>query len=111
MMRYRWFVDETKETDEFGMPVSRAEYDEALHHKTVRYHRGDLLAIAIALVILVYEWINEDQPLQFVCIAFLLFELRPAVRHIMGPAGHLLSNVLLGFSLAMFIATLVWTFL
>jgi hypothetical protein len=111
MMRYRWFVDETKTTDEFGVPVSRAEYDEALHHKPVMYHRGELLAIAIALVILVYAWINEDQPLQFICIAFLLFELRSAVRYIMGPAGRSLSNGLLGFSLAMFIATLVWTFL
>ena len=110
-MRYRWFADETREKDEFGMPVSWAEYDEALHHKSVLYRRGELLAIAIALVILIYEWINEDHPLQFVCIAFLLFELRPAVMHVMGPAGRSLSNGLLGFSLAMFIATLVWTFL
>ena len=46
-MRYRWFADESKEKDEFGMPVSRAEYDEALQRKTVLYHRGELLAIAI----------------------------------------------------------------
>ena len=84
----------------------------AIHRKALRdlwHMRGQ--AIAIALVILIYEWINEDHPLQFVCIAFLLFELRHAVMHVMGPAGRSLSNGLLGFSLAMFIATLVWTFL
>lgn len=110
-MRYRWFVDETKETDEFGMPVSRAAHDEALHHKAASYRRGELLAIVIAVAILIYEWVNEDRPLQFVCIAFLLFELRPAVMLLMGPSGQPLSNGLLGFSLAVFVATLVLTFL
>ena len=109
-MRYRWFADESKEKDEFGMPVSRAEYDEALQRKTVLYHRGELLAIAIAAVIMLYEWVTDDRPLLFVCLSFLVFELRPLARYMLGANGRAIGNMLTGFSLAMFVATLMWTF-
>ena len=39
-MHYRWFIDKDKQTDEFGVPVSRAEYDEALHPQKKLYQRG-----------------------------------------------------------------------
>ena len=109
-MRYRWFADESKEQDEFGAPVSRAEYDEALHRKPTMYHRRELLAIAIAAVILLYEWVNDDRPLLFVCLSFLVFEIRPIILHMMGASGRAVCNMLTGFSLAMFVTALLWTF-
>ena len=50
-MRYRWFADEAKETDEFGVPVSRAAHDEALQPQKIGYHRGEVLAIIIVMAI------------------------------------------------------------
>ena len=76
-MRYRWFADEAKETDEFGVPVSRAAHDEALQPQKIGYHRGEVLAIIIVMAILLYEWFHDDSQLIYVCVAFLVFELRP----------------------------------
>lgn len=107
-MRYRWFANETKETDEFGVPVSRAAYDEALQPQKISYHRGEVLAIIIAMAILLYEWFHDDSPLIYVCVAFLVFELRPIALLFFGKAGRAVSNALLGFSLATFIGVLFW---
>lgn len=112
-MRYRWFVDEEKQTDEFGMPVSRAKYDEALHPKKAPvYQPKEMLAIAVVAFILVYEWFAGDSaPVMFMCVSFLTFELRPLARLCLGKNGRAVSNALTGFSIAMFVGTLFWTFM
>ena len=112
-MRYRWFVDEEKQTDEYGVPVSRAEYDEALHpQKTPVYQPKEMLAIAVVAFILVYEsFVGDSAHVMFMCVAFLTFELRPLARLCLGKNGRAVSNALTGFSIAMFVGTLFWTFL
>ena len=112
-MRYRWFVDEEKQTDEYGVPVSRAEYDEALHpQKTPVYQPKEMLAIAVVELILVYEWfVGDSAHVMFMCVSFLTFELRPLARLCLGKNGRAVSNALTGFSIAMFVGTLFWTFL
>lgn len=112
-MRYRWFVDEEKQTDEYGVPVSRAAYDEALHpQKTPVYQPKEMLAIAVVAFILVYEWFAGDSAhVMFMCVSFLTFELRPLARLCLGKNGRAVSNALTGFSIAMFVGTLFWTFL
>ncbi len=110
-MRYRWFVDKDKQTDEFGMPVSRAAYDEALHPQKKLYQRREILAILVVVFIMLYEWSSEDNPLLYMCVSFLTFELRPIVRTFLGKRGLAVSNALTGFSVAMFIGALFWTFM
>ncbi|MBP3780414.1 MAG: hypothetical protein ILA30_01980 [Selenomonas sp.] len=110
-MRYRWFIDKDKQTDEFGMPVSRAEYDEALHPQTKLYQRGELLAIVVVMFILLYEWTTDDNPLLFMCVSFLTFELRPLARAFLGKNGRAVSNALTGFSVALFVGALFWSFM
>ncbi|SFT50752.1 hypothetical protein SAMN02910356_00861 [Selenomonas sp. GACV-9] len=110
-MRYRWFVREEERTDEFGNPISRAVHDEALQPRKIGYARGELLAIAMAVVILLYEWVTDDSPLIFVCVSFLVHEMRPLALQFLGEYGKPVSNMMLGFSVALFIGALVWTFL
>ena len=110
-MRYRWFAKEEERVDAFGVPISRAEHDEALHPKPPGYARGEVLAIVLAMVILCYEWGNDDAPLIFVCVSFLVYELQPIVLKVYGPRGQVICNVIKGFSLATFIGALAWTFL
>ena len=112
-MRYRWFADPEKEKDEFGVPVSRAEYDEALHPpKTPIYQPKEMLAIAVAAFILLYEWFAGDSAVvMYMCVSFLTFELRPLVKSCLGKNGRAVSNALAGFSIAMFLGTLLWVFL
>ena len=111
-MHYRWFVDEEKQTDAYGMPVSRAEYDEALHpQKTPLYQPKEMLAIVVVAGILLYEWFGGDSaPVMYMCVSFLTFELRPLAKLCLGKNGRAVSNALTGFSVAMFMGTLVWTF-
>ena len=111
-MRYRWFIDKEKMTDEYGMPVSRATYDEALHPKKILYTRQEMLAIAVVAFILLYEWLAGDSALvMYMCMSFLTFELRPLARVLLGRRGRAVSNALAGFSITMFIGTLIWLFL
>lgn len=112
-MRYRWFADTEKETDEFGVPVSRAEYDEALHPpKTPLYQPKEMLAIAVVAFILLYEWFAGDSAVvMYMCVSFLTFELRPLAKACLGKNGRAASNALAGFSIAMFLGTLLWAFL
>jgi hypothetical protein len=44
------------------------------------------------------------------CVSFLTFELRPLAKLCLGKNGRAVSNALTGFSVAMFMGTLVWTF-
>ncbi len=112
-MRYRWFVDKEKATDEFGVPVSRAEYDEALHpEKAPVYQPKEMLAIAVVAFILLYEWFAGDSALvMYMCVSFLTFELRPLAKLCLGKNAQAVSNALAGFSIAMFLGTLFWAFL
>lgn len=109
-MRYRWFVDENKRTDEYGVPVSRAEYDEALHPEPFSYTRGEKMAIGLVAVILLYEWVNDDSPIVYLCLSFLTYEMRPLAKRFFGRNGQTVSNVMTGFSIAAFIGTLFWIF-
>lgn len=111
-MRYRWFIDKDKQTDEYGMPVSRATYDEALHpQKKALYSRGEILSILVVIFVLLYEWNEELSPVTYMCVSFLTFEVRPVVRFFLGDKGKAVSNALAGFSIAMFVAAAFWTFL
>ena len=111
-MRYRWFVDKDKQTDEYGMPVGRAEYDEALHpKKTPVYQPKEMLAIAVVAFILLYEWfVGDSAPVMFMCVSFLVFELRPLAKLCLGKNGCAVSNAMTGFGAAMFVGTLIWLF-
>lgn len=110
-MRYRWFIKEEERFDEFGAPVSRAEQDKVLHPKKPGYSRGELMAIVATLVILCYEWADDDVQLIFVCMSFLVYELQPLVLMTCRNHGREICNVLRGFSIATFIGALVWTLL
>lgn len=110
-MRYRWFAREEENVDEFGVPVSRAVHDEAMQPKKIGYTRGELLAIIIAVIILYYEWVNDDIPLIFVCVSFLGYELQPLVMMLAGAGGQPVCNVLKGFSITSFLGALFWAFL
>ena len=109
-MRYRWFIDKDKQTDEYGVPVSRAEYDEALHPQPFSYQRGEKLAIGLVAIILLYELFNDDSPIIYLCLSFLTFELRPLAKRFWGKNGQAVSNAMAGFSVAVFIGTLFWLF-
>ena len=95
------------------MPVSRAEYDEALHPpKTPNYQPKEMLAIAVVAFILLYEWFAGDSAVvMYLCVSFLTFELRPLAKACLGKNGRAASNALAGFSIAMFLGTLLWAFL
>ena len=110
-MRYRWFADEEERMDEFGVPVSRAVKDEALPPRRPGYARGELLAIALAAVILIYEWVVDDTSMIFVCVSFLIYEMRPLSLLFLGPAGPAAANVMKGFSLAVFLGAVLIAFL
>lgn len=110
-MRYRWFIDEEKQKDEFGVPVSRATYDEALHppRKASIYSRKEVLAILVVIFIMLYEWNEDYSPIIYMCVSFLTFEVRPLVRIFWGDKGRTASNVLTGFSVATFVAAVFWS--
>lgn len=110
-MRYRWFADEEERTDEFGVPVSRAVQDEALRPRRPGYARGERLTIALDIAILIYEWAVDDTSMIFVCISFLIYEMRPLALLFFGPAGPAAANVMKGFSLAVFLGAVLIAFL
>ena len=108
-MRYRWFVDKDRQTDEYGVPVSRAAYDEELHPpKKKIYRRGEVLAILVVLFVLLYEWNEDYSPVLYMCVSFLTFEARPVVKFFLGEKSKAIINALSGFSIAMFIAAVIW---
>jgi len=45
------------------------------------------------------------------CVSFLTFELRPLARAFLGKNGRAVSNVLTGFSVALFVGALFWSFM
>lgn len=111
-MRYRWFIDKDKQTDEYGVPLSRAAYDEELHpQKKPLYSRGEILAILVVIFVLFYEWNEDYNPVLYMCVSFLTFEARPVVRFFMGERSRTVNNALTGFSVAMFVAAVFWTML
>jgi hypothetical protein len=61
---------------------------------------------------LLYEWFAGDSAgVMYLCVSFLTFELRPLVKSCLGENGRAVSNALAGFSIAMFLGTLLWAFL
>ncbi len=111
-MRYRWFERDVPQND-LGLPMTRGEQEEAdrarRERKTLK--RGEMLAIVLGAIIFLYGFHTNDVPMALLSAGFLVYEVRllapflpPALRR---PA----CNMALGFSIALFIGTIVFTFL
>ena len=111
-MHYRWFENDEEALDEFGMPKSRAEQimqeDETEEEPPARiFTRGELTALLLASVLLVYSLVLTDVPGLLFSASVLLQaprKLAPRLRH---PRAHDLAGVLKGLSISLFFGALM----
>ena len=67
-----------------------------------------VLAILVVIFVLLYEWNEDYSPVLYMCVSFLTFEARPVVKFFLGEKSKAIINALSGFSIAMFVAAVIW---
>ena len=111
-MHYRWFESGEEPLDEFGMPKSRAEQsmqeDDAEEETPARlFSRGELTALLLALVLLVYGLVQADVPVLLFSASVLLQAPRKIASRLRHPRAHDLAGVLGGLSISLFFGALM----
>ncbi len=113
-MRYRWFAKDRDDTDEMGVPKSRAEWDnesEEGEEEEKLFSRGELTSMLLTGLIMLYGISEQDLPVIFLTVSFLLYMLRRMTAFIeKGPAGTV-NNLLKGFSIGLFFGAIVMIFM
>lgn len=114
-MRYRWFAKEEDDTDEMGIPKSRAfkgmEESEEEKGEGKLFSRGELTSIILTALIMLYGISEQDLPVVFLTISVLMFMLRRLTVFMETGAGATISNVLKGFSIGLFIGAIAMAFM
>jgi len=90
---------EQQERDETGIPTAKQE-------KRL-FTRGELTGMGMALCLLVYGLFQQDIPLVFLTSSFLVFEAHSFFAQSGSPQGKNISNLLKGFSIALFAGSLI----
>ena len=110
-MHYRWFAKDENKTDDFGMPKSRLP-EEAEPPKKPRYFsRTVLTGMLLSIVLIGWSIVEGDMPILFVAVAFILNGLRPFTRLLDDRVGAFVSNLLFGFSTALFLGAIIMAFI
>lgn len=114
-MRYRWFAKDRDDTDEMGMPRSRAfrdmEDSEEANDEEKLFSRGELTSILLTALIMLYGISEQDLPVTFLTVSVLLFMLRRLTVFVKTGTGETISNILKGFSIGLFIGAIILAFM
>lgn len=73
--------------------------------------RTESYGIIISAVALVYSVIAKDKPLMFLSVSLLLYLARPIIAAPFGKYSHSIENAIKGFSMALFIGSIIFIFL
>ena len=113
MLHYRWFADDEPGKDELTnalKPRASAE-DTANFVKKPRYFsRTMITGLLLAIILFCYGQIKGDLPIVFLATAFILGGSRPLTNFLPPKIGHNLSNILFGFSVALFFGAILMAF-
>mgnify|MGYP003592032840 CR=1 FL=1 len=90
---------EQQERDETGIPTAKQGKQ--------LFTRGELTGMGMALCLLVYGLFQQDIPLVFLTSSFLVFEAHSFFAQSGSPQGKNISNLLKGFSIALFAGSLI----
>ena len=98
-MRMTMHFQEQQERDETGIPTAKQGKQ--------LFTRGELTGMGMALCLLVYGLFQQDIPLVFLTSSFLVFEAHSFFAQSGSPQGKNISNLLKGFSIALFAGSLI----
>ncbi len=111
-LHYRWFADDESEKDELtNAAKSRAFAEKSAPVKRPRYFsRTMITGLLLAVVLFCYGQVKDDLPIVFLATAFILGGSRPLTDLLPPQIGRHLSNILFGFSIALFFGAIVMAF-
>ncbi|MBR6267330.1 MAG: hypothetical protein IKR28_03225 [Selenomonadaceae bacterium] len=114
-MRYRWFAKDEDDTDEMGIPRSRAfkdmEEPREKNGEEKLFSRGELTSILLTALIMLYGISEQDLPVTFLTVSVLMFMLRRLTVFVKTGVGETISNILKGFSIGLFIGAIILAFI
>ncbi len=114
-MRYRWFAEDRKTEDEFGLPLSRAaeesEKEPEEDSGKIRFTRVELTVLLLTTVIMFYSLYTGDIPVFFFTLSVLILLLRKLTQLLKQPQADTISNLLKGFGISLFIGAFFLAFL
>ena len=113
-MHYRWFDTEENDKDELtGRPRFHVTFEQPPPPiKKPRYFSRTMITGGLLSVILFcYGLNNGDLPIVFLALAFFAGSSRSLTAFLPGAAAQIISNVLFGFSVALFFGAIVMAFM
>lgn len=111
-MRYRWFVDDEDSKDDLGFPKSRAvaPVEKTPPSKPRYFSRTMITGMLLSVVVLFYGLSKRDLPIVFLALAFISGGIRSLTNLLPKGIGQNLSNLLFGFSIALFFGAIFMAF-
>ena len=110
-MHYRWFDEDEPRRQRGGREERPIEDAAAPAAKKKRLSgRMEIFGCVMAVGTFLYGFTVWDIPLLYLSAGFLLYVASPYVRLLGGPMGTSLSNLLRGFSVALFVGALFMSF-
>ena len=97
--------------DEMGLPTVRTAPPVEPTKPPRLFSRMVITGMLLSVVLLLWGTVNRDVPLLFVAGAFLMNGLRPFTKWLKEPVGSFVSNMLFGFSIALFFGGIAMIFL
>ena len=110
-MNYSIFRAMKVAEEEDVSPIEEAAEKAAEEKTKLRFSRGEIAGSFMALFVFIYSLSVDDLPVVFMAAAFLLFMVKKVVAVYGGHYGKTCSNVLQGFSIAMFLGAVVMAFI
>ena len=100
-MHYRWFDREEELTPPEKKPIKKPKY----------FSRAMITGMLLSLILIFLGMRRGDLPILFLAVAFLVSGLRPLTNFLPETIGKFLSNLLFGFSVALFFGAIAMAFL
>ena len=110
-MHYRWFDEGERERDELtDKPLMRVPKEPPAQKKPRYFSRAMITGILLSVALFVYGQAKNDLPLVFMALAFIAGGSRSVINSVPGKFGQHLSNLLFGFSVALFFGAIAMAF-
>ena len=112
-MHYRWFADDEEKKDELtGLPKSRvtAEPTPTPLKKPRYFSRTMLTGMLLSIILLCYGIGHRDMPVIFLAASFIIGAARSLTNFLPKKVGQSLSNLMFGFSIALFFGAILMIF-
>ena len=112
-VRYRWFAEDEDKKDDLGLPKSRIAVEEkpAAVKKPRYFSRTMITGMLLSIILLCYGLNKNDLPIVFLALAFISGGSRPLTELLPNGFGRSLSNLLFGFSVALFFGAIAMAFM